>query len=323
MKGKELHHTEFGYGGYLDDGEPLTMKKIFMGGRRGKFMIPPLFLERLSDLGLDISIYNNLSEKSLYILQKKDEIVKQFQLKALPWCDSCFWGNDIKKIEKSYYHAVFMQDPISVVPVIALKVKNSETVLDLCAAPGSKTLHLARLAGQVIASDSHRYRIQRLYRNLDRFGIGNCRVIRCDGRKLRLEEPVDKVLVDAPCSGEGMVRKLHKTMKMWSLKRISRLARLQKQLVLHGLKLLKREGVLVYSTCTFAPEENEGVIQSILEKGNATVESILVDGLRYSPGLRSWRGKKFYDEIEKTIRIYPFHNNTNGFFLAKLRKLNI
>lgn len=286
-------------------------------------MIAPLFIERLSTLGLDISIYGSTPKKSLYIIQNMDEIEKKFKLKAVPWCNSCFWGNDIKKIEDAYYNSVFIQDPVSVAPVIALGVEKNETVLDLCAAPGSKTLHLARLAGQVIACDSHRYRIKRLYHTLNRFGIKNCRVIRCDGRKLRLDTGVDRVLVDAPCSGEGQVRKLHKTMKMWSLKRIKRLARLQKQLVLHGLNLLKEGGVLVYSTCTFAPEENEGVIQSVLEKGNIALEPIKIEGLKYSHGLKSW-GEKMYDEkMEKTIRIYPFHNNTNGFFLAKLRKKRI
>jgi 16S rRNA C967 or C1407 C5-methylase (RsmB/RsmF family) len=128
------------------------------------------------------------------------------------------------------------------------------------------------------------------------------------------------MLVDAPCSGEGMVRKLHKAMKIWSLHRIKRLTRLQKRLVQHGLALLKEGGVLVYSTCTLAPEENEGVIQSILEKEDVTLESISTNGLNYTSGLKSWKEKMFDGSMEKAMRIYPFHNHTNGFFIAKLRK---
>jgi NOL1/NOP2/sun family putative RNA methylase len=302
------------------DIEKSSIKKIFIWARRKEFMVPPLFAERLAELGLDMSLYDVTTRKALYILEKRDEIVETFQLKSIPWCDRCFWGDDIRKIEKSYYNSVFVQDPVSTVPVLALGVKRDERVCDLCAAPGSKTLHLARLGRQVIACDSHRQRIKRLYHNLNRFGIGNCRVIRCDGRRLRLDEPVDRVLVDAPCSGEGMVRKLHKAMKIWSLNRIKRLARLQRGLVRHGLSLLREGGILVYSTCTLAPEENEGVIQSILEKGNITVESIFIDGLTYTSGLTSWEESIFDQSLKKTMRIYPFHNHTNGFFIAKLRK---
>ena len=283
-------------------------------------MFPPLFLERLSQLGLDTSLYTINPRKSLYILKNKHEIVEKYQLQAVPWCERCYWGKGLTEIARSHYNEVFMQDPCSVVPVLAMGVKKGDTVVDLCAAPGSKTLHLARLAGQVIACDSHRQRIKRIYHNLDRFSIEGCRVIRCDGRNLLLRELVDRVLVDAPCSGEGMVKKVHKGMKIWSLNRIKRLARLQKKLVLRGLKVLKEGGVLVYSTCTFAPEENEGVIQSVLEQSTVSVEKISLHGLISTSGVESWQGTSFHSSLENTIRIYPFHNTTNGFFIATLRK---
>ncbi len=282
-------------------------------------MVPSAFGDRLQKLGLDMSLYEKYPKKAVHILNNEEEIVSIFDLKRVPWTEHCYWTEEPKKIQDVHYGSVFVQDACSVVPVIVLDVDGGDTIVDLCAAPGSKTLHVARNAHHVIAVDVHRKRVQRLKHNLMRFAITNCTVIRADGRKLRLDG-VDKVLVDAPCSGEGMVGKLHKVLKVWSLKRIKRLQTLQKRLVLHGFSLLKKGGVLVYSTCTFAPEENEAVIDYVLKKRNATVEQISIHALQYTSGLSQWRGTQFAPAVKKAIRIYPHHNGTNGFFVAKLRK---
>ncbi|MBU6998979.1 MAG: RsmB/NOP family class I SAM-dependent RNA methyltransferase [Theionarchaea archaeon] len=283
-------------------------------------ILPPVFLDRLQELGLDYSIYEKHPKKAVYIFKDEQEIRNEFDIHPVPWADHLYFTDHSTEIQEKFFNSVFVQDAGSLVPVLALDVTSDHTVLDMCAAPGSKTLHIAQRAAQVIASDIHGGRIRRLRHNVRRFGITNCRVLRADGRRLIPEGKVDRVLVDAPCSGEGMVGKIHKVVKMWSVKRITRLAALQKQLVLHGLELLEEGGILVYSTCTFAPEENEGVIDWILTRGDAVLEKISVKNLTSSPGLRYWKHNTFDSDIEKTMRIYPFHNNTNGFFVARLRK---
>ena len=283
-------------------------------------MVLPAFVDRMRELGLDMSLYNTYPRKSLHILRKEDEIVNTFKLDPVPWAKSCYWADDPKKIEDLYYDSVFIQDAASVVPVLALDVTEKDLVVDLCAAPGSKTLHLVRTANHVIACDSHNKRVKRLEHTLKRFHIGNCTVMQKDGRRLRVST-CDRVLVDAPCTGEGMVGKIHKVLKLWSVKRIKVMAKVQKQLLVQGLSLVKEGGILVYSTCTFAPEENEGVVDSVLKKRNVKLEPISIENLHYIPGLTYWLGKEYDPSLEETIRIYPSHNGTNGFFVAKFRKL--
>ncbi|MGD2247436.1 MAG: RsmB/NOP family class I SAM-dependent RNA methyltransferase [Candidatus Methanofastidiosia archaeon] len=278
------------------------------------------FVERLKALGIDTTLYDTYPRKSVYISDKEKEIVKKFGLEPVLWADHCYWVDDCKEVQEGYYGAVFVQDAGSVVPVLALDIGKEDTVLDMCAAPGSKTLHIARRADTVVAVDNHRKRIQRLTHNLTRFNIKNCTVIRADGRKLYLDHKVDKVLVDAPCSGVGMVGKIHKAMKLWSVNRINRLSKIQKRLIKRGISLLKEGGVLVYSTCTFAPEENEAVVDYIVQKRDVTLEQIIVPHLVCTPGITHWKETEYNPQTTKTIRIYPFHNGTNGFFVAKFRK---
>ncbi|MBU7044943.1 MAG: hypothetical protein HXS54_00785, partial [Theionarchaea archaeon] len=261
-------------------------------------MVSPAFIDRMKELGLDMSLYNTHPKKSLYILRNEDEIVSTFKLNPVPWAERCYWADDPKKIEHLYYDSVFIQDAASVVPVLALDVTEKDVVIDLCAAPGSKTLHLVRTANHVIACDSHQKRVRRLEHTITRFHIVNCTVLHKDGRKLQVPHH-DRVLVDAPCTGEGMVGKIHKVLKMWSVKRIKVMAKIH----------------------TFAPEENEGVVDSVLKKMNVKLEPISIENLHYLPGLTCWQGKEYDPSLEKTIRIYPYHNGTNGFFVAKFRKL--
>ena len=98
------------------------------------------------------------------------------------------------------------------------------------------------------------------------------------------------------------------------------MSKTQKQLVLRGLSLLKDGGTLVYSTCTFAPEENEGVVNAVLEKADVELEQISAPNLQYTRGLTEWQQKEYSPEVKKAVRVYPFHNCTNGFFVAKFKK---
>jgi NOL1/NOP2/sun family putative RNA methylase len=274
----------------------------------------------MKELGVDISLYQCYPRKSLHVLRNEKEIVNTFDLKPVKWAKHCFWADNPKKIQDMYYDSVFIQDPASVAPVLALDVDAGDHAVDLCAAPGGKLLHIAQAAEHVTAVDSHRQRVKRLLHTVRRFGVKNCVVLCKDGRNLRLDSQVDRVLVDAPCSGEGMVKKSHKTMALWSLKRIKVLSRIQKRLVLNGLSLVKRGGILVYATCTFAPEENEGVVEYVLTRRDVELEQISINHFHSIPGLAGWKGKEYAGDMKKTIRVYPYHNSTNGFFIAKFVK---
>lgn len=235
-------------------------------------------------------------------------------------------GKSIEHLLGYYY----VQEISSMMPIIALQPKSNEIVLDLCASPGSKTTQAAVFMenkGTIIANDVSLDRISILSANLQKVGASNCIVTRHDGvilcEKLgKLNLQFDKILLDVPCTGEGNIRSNPKTLLMWNIKAIDKLSRLQKKLASSALELLKPDGELLYSTCTHSPEENEEIVQYLLdnEKFNLKIEEIKLP-LKTRPGITEWNGNKFNKELKKAHRIYPQDNDTEGFFLAKLRKI--
>ena len=211
------------------------------------------------------------------------------------------------------------QEISSMIPVLALDVKPKLKILDLCAAPGSKTTQIAqhmKNKGVIVANDVKPKRIKALVGNCQRLGVVNVIVTMQDGRRFR-KKGFDRVLVDAPCTSMGL-RKKH---SIWSLSRTLRVSNLQKKLILAGFDCLKRKGILVYSTCTVEPEENEEVVQHLLEKReNARVEKVKLKNLEWEEGLLRWR-KEFYAEIKNCMRIYPWHSGGDAFFVAKIKKV--
>lgn len=234
----------------------------------------------------------------------------------------------------------YVQEIASMLPVIALKPKKDEVILDLCAAPGSKTSQLAAKmenTGTIIANDLKLGRMKILASNLERCGASNVIITKQDGIELckRLKRAslkevygqgtlvpyqFDKILIDAPCSGEGTIRSTPKTLLMWNIKKIKSLSRLQKGLLAYAIEILKPKGEIVYSTCTHAPEENEEVIDFVLKKyDNIKMEKIFIP-VKTTPGIKKWKDKEYLEDIKFTCRIYPHISNTEGFFIAKLRK---
>ena len=264
-------------------------------------MIPEKLRERLAELGKDPEKIYNTRTRKVYLSFGKDKV---------PWFP-----------DASYDGSGYLFDPISAVPVIALEPKPNEKILDMCAAPGTKTIliaHMIHNSGNIVANDVSRKRILRLRENLERYKI-NAEITNMSGRII--SDKFDKVLVDAPCSGEGIINKKDKLFSVWSERRISFLSKKQKKLISNAFRILKENRILVYSTCTFAPEENEEVIQYILDKNdNARLEQIGVD-VEHVAGLREWRGAKFSESMRRCMRIYPRHNATSGFFVAKIRKV--
>jgi len=221
----------------------------------------------------------------------------------------------------------YVQEVSSMLPVLALLPKPGELVLDLCASPGSKTTQMsARMEnkGTIIANDKELGRITILATNLERCGCTNIVVTRHDGvilcEKLKkLGYKFDKILLDVPCSGEGTTRSSPKTFIIWNPKMIEKMSRLQRKLASSALPLLKEGGEVIYSTCTYAPEENERNVSFLVDNFNLEVQEITLP-LKTRPGITEWHGEKFNPEVRKACRIYPQDNNTEGFFVAKLKK---
>ncbi|MEK6847114.1 MAG: RsmB/NOP family class I SAM-dependent RNA methyltransferase [Nanoarchaeota archaeon] len=233
-------------------------------------------------------------------------------------------GNSIEHLLGYYY----VQEVCSMMSVIALNPAPGERVLDLCASPGSKTTQIAALmenSGTIIANDIKLDRLKILSANLERCGVMNCVSVRNDGVGLcsRLAKEgwkFDKILLDAPCSGEGTLRSSPKTFLMWNIKVVEKLSREQRKLIANALKCLKVGGTLVYSTCTHSPEENEAVVDFALKNFPVELEELHLP-LRCRPGVTSWNGSDFSPEVSRCCRIYPQDNNSEGFFVAKLRLL--
>jgi len=211
---------------------------------------------------------------------------------------------------------IHVQEEISMVPALVLDPKPGETVLDLCAAPGSKTTQISQIMenrGVVVANDPSPQRIVSLRANCERMGALNVMVTKYDGRHFP-KGSFDRVLVDAPCTGQGMARKDPSVLQRWSLKRSLGICRLQASLLKRALYLTRPGGTVVYSTCTFAPEENEGVVSQV---SGARLVNVEIPGLENSPGIVEWGGKVYGPEMERCARYYPHQNDTGGFFVSK------
>jgi NOL1/NOP2/sun family putative RNA methylase len=215
---------------------------------------------------------------------------------------------------------IHTQEEISMVPAIVLNPKPGEHILDLCAAPGSKTTQISQQMenqGLVVANEPSSNRIVPLRSNCERLGAVNVAVTQYDGRFFP-SCTFDKVLVDAPCSGVGMARKDPYALSRWNLKKSLALQRLQVPLLKRAVELTRTGGRIVYSTCTFAPEENEAVINHVLDM--VEVENVTVPKLSFCPGVNEWNGEVYSNQLRRCARYYPHQNDTGGFFVANLIK---
>ncbi len=264
----------------------------------------------------------------------KEAVLEKFQgygiaVKPVSWYRDAF-TTDFFEIGNTIEHFmghIYIQELTSMVPVVIAsdEIKKSKIILDCCAAPGSKTTQMAALMankGCIVANDIDYMRLKALKFNIEKLGVLNTIITNQDIRFFQGKEGFDSVLLDAPCTSEGTIRKDPDILARWSEKRIFGIARLQKQLILKAFDLVKPSGTLIYSTCTFAPEENEEVVQYLLDNRDGfKLENISLDGFKLSEGIIDF-DKKLDKEIKKTARVWPHHNNTDGFFVAKIRKLN-
>ncbi len=264
---------------------------------------------------------------------QKDFSVKGIRLIPVAWSPDAFIVKDtpLRDITETSEYAegkLYVQSLSSMIPPVVLNPKPGDKVLDIAAAPGSKTTQMASLmknTGQILANDSSQTRSYRLVANLKTQGVTIAAALKLDGRGLWTKYPeyFDKTLVDVPCSMDGrFYTEDPATFEDWSLKKVRDLAHLQRTLLRSAISSTKPGGTIVYSTCTLSPEENEDVIDWILKKepGVVSVEEIILPNAPLAPALASWAGKQFHAEITKTARIYP-SPTMEGFYVAKLCKL--
>ena len=275
------------------------------------------------------SIRVNTLKVSVGELKKRLE--KNWNLEQVPWCKEGFWIEHSKKERRDIGNLIehslgyfYIQEAASMIPPIVLEPKPDDIILDIAASPGSKTTQIAQYMqnkGILIANDYTYERMKPLSINLQRCGVTNAAITLMEGqwfKKSGIE--FDKVLVDAPCSGTGTIRKSLKTIGIWNPDMVRRLSITQKQLIETGFNLLKEGGVLVYSTCSLEPEENEEVVSFLINKyENAKLEEIKLN-LKKSYAILEFENKKYNEEIKKCLRIWPQDNDTEGFFVAKIRK---
>lgn len=231
-------------------------------------------------------------------------------------------GKTLQHIIGDYY----MQSLSSMIPPIILAPKPGEKVLDLCAAPGSKTTEIGEMMnnnGTLIANEIALDRVKMLIYNLDRMNIINAGVTYTKGEWLSkvYSEYFDKVLVDAPCSGLGIVQKKNEVNNWWSKERAERLGDIQLRLLIAAIKMVKAGGEVVYSTCTLTPEENEFIIDKVLKK--YPVETMDIDlPIKSHEGFTAYNGQVLDKSISHSRRILPWEVDSDGFFIIKLRKID-
>ena len=244
--------------------------------------------------------------------------------------DSKLEPGELGKTKEHLLGYYYVQEVSSMLPMLALKPEAGDVILDLCASPGSKTTQAAAMMGNegtIIANEVSMGRIGILNSNLERCGVMNAIVTRKEGVALcdRLLKSsgirFDKILVDAPCSGEGTLRKSPKTFLMWNPNMIKKIAGTQRKLAEAAMKLLKVGGVMIYSTCTLAPEEDEMIVDYLVKNFDVEVERIVLP-LKFREGVSCWDGKELDKGVENCLRLYPQDNDTDGFFVAKIRKLS-
>lgn len=258
----------------------------------------------------------------------------------VPWAENGYYYDPESEIRpgKHPYHesgAYYIQEASAMLPASLFPPSDGDKVLDLCAAPGGKSTQLAAAlngTGLLVSNEIHPQRAAILSQNVERMGIVNA-VVTCHAPKELVPYfPCffDKIVVDAPCSGEGMFRKEEQALTMWGQENVDLCAERQKDILESAAEMLKPDGYLTYSTCTFAPEENEGVILhflrthpefEVVEPKNQAVLDCIENGL-IDRGDPAWvdGGEKFADQLRKTLRIFPHKANGEGHFAALLHK---
>jgi NOL1/NOP2/sun family putative RNA methylase len=307
--------------------------------------IPSVFLERMQDLlGQEFPAFLSrlgepavvgLRANTIKITAEKLRERLAYDLTPLPWSADGFWLQEASLMPdqpspgKHPFHAAglyYLQEPSAMAAAAVLNPQPGERVLDLCAAPGGKTTHLASLMsdqGLLVANETHPGRVWELAENLERWGVRHAAILNESPGRLadRLGGFFDKVLVDAPCSGEGMFRKSEAARRDWSSKLVHSCALRQSAILDEAVRLVRPGGLLAYSTCTFNPEENEAVVAGLLER-QRLLEMVQVKSFAgFSNGRPEWVSASPAElSLSRTVRLWPHLAPGEGHFIALLRQ---
>ncbi len=310
-------------------------------------MLPQDFTKRMKDmLGEEFEVFQNSYNHEKYQafringLKGNADMFRQYygnicklsgqkedHLTAVPWCGSgWYYPADVRMGKHPYHEAgvYYIQEPSAMAPAEYLAAEPGERVLDLCTAPGGKSTQIAAAMqgrGILICNEIHPARAKILSENIERMGVRNAIVTNESPANLSriFINYFDKIMVDAPCSGEGMFRKNPEAQEEWSQENVRLCAERQVEILEAAAGMLKPGGRMVYSTCTFSPEENEGSISRFLHKHvEFYIEEVtLYDGME--TGNPEWCQQPA-EHIERTIRLWPHRVRGEGHFLAVLRK---
>lgn len=307
-------------------------------------MLPENFLERIREmLGEEYPLFlQSYEEESCHALRintlkcNREYFLKKapFQLTEVPWSKAGYYYNKDDRPGRHPYHdagVYYIQEASAMAPVEYLDPQPGERILDLCAAPGGKSTQIAakmKQQGLLVCNEIHSARAKILSENMERMGVCNSIVTNETPQRLAQmwDGYFDRILVDAPCSGEGMFRKNPKAWEEWSTQQVQVCALRQEEVLSCGAKMVKPGGRMVYSTCTFAPEEDEGAVWNFLKEHP---DFSLVCAKRYSgmePGNPAWAGpysdqdEEKADELSGTIRLWPHKIKGEGHFLAIMQK---
>lgn len=256
------------------------------------------------------------------------------QLSGISWCPTGYiveFGDEITAAVspgKHPYHTAglyYLQEPSAMAAAEVLAPQPGESVLDLAAAPGGKATHLAALmhnAGLLVANEIHPKRVWDLVENLERCGVTNAIVTNENPEKLAntFGEYFDRVLLDAPCSGEGMFRKSEAARREWKPGLVASCAFRQSTILDQAARMLKPGGHLAYTTCTFSVEENEGVIVGFLSRHPEFDLVPITPALGFQPAVSAWIDLPASNNLERAIRIWPHLSQGEGHFIALLVK---
>jgi len=324
-----------------------------------KEQIKPIFKERFLEMLKTKEEYEKY-EKTILTPQRKSfrintnkvknpkKLIKDLKekgvyTKPIPWCENAYFVEYDKNDEKQrgdlgnlYEHflgQIYVQEATSMTPPELLEIPDlsnltspdSFRVLDMASSPGSKTTQLTNLMqnqGTLVANELDYKRIGPLKINLERSSFTNIIITNSDGTQIKGKEIYDRILLDAPCSGSGVIRKSPKTIRTYNPKQLKSISKLQLRLFQRAFELLKKDGIITYSTCSLDPEENEFVVDEFLKQNpDASLEKAELKNIILNNKLEEFKGRKIPKEItEKTIRIWPQDNDTNGFYVAKIRK---
>jgi len=331
-----------GRGGGGGGGGKVNLRQTYLSRLCKIFSVREKRAEAMASIQLQSSIrINTLSPLGVEAIKAKLDAFGA-ELEPIKWCpDGYHLLSDKRALAESDLFQdghVYIQNASSLIPALAMQPKAGERILDVCAAPGGKTSHIQALANgeaTIIANDAMKPRLKKLEEVLTTFHVEQTTITNFEGQFIdrHVDEMgggpgghlFDRILLDAQCSGEGMLDLSRSdALRFWTPERVIKMSYLQQKMITAAWKVLKPGGVLIYSTCTFGPEENEGPISRHLKhNADATIEPIDFEGSKTipgrAPGLKSWDGTPFHADLKHAVRVLP-SDFLEGFFVCRVRK---